>query len=433
MKVTVTTLGCRANQYDSAAIEDLLKEARFEVVPFNTRADVYIINTCTVTSRTDYQSRQLIRRVRRENPDSLVIVTGCYAQVSSEEVSAIAGVDYVLGNPEKTMVVDCIKKGRPENGPATIVGSYEKGTPLVLRAKKPSSRTRANLKVQDGCNRSCSFCIIPKARGFSKSVPVREVMEEIEALIERGFKEVIFTGIHLGAYGRDLSPASTIAYLLKEVEKRGYPCRFRISSLDPDEVTDELVEILKGSSTICNHLHLPLQSGDDRILLLMRRPYTSSYLAERVMKLSENIPGISIGADIIAGFPGEGQKEFENTFDLIEKLPLAYLHVFPYSKRKGTPASAYPRQVDGKSKKDRVRRLLELDKKKREGFYRGFLNRGACVLFESAADKRASLLKGRTRNYIPVFIENKGELKGKEVDVRLCALVDKGMMAVLSA
>ncbi|MBI5561142.1 MAG: tRNA (N(6)-L-threonylcarbamoyladenosine(37)-C(2))-methylthiotransferase MtaB, partial [Deltaproteobacteria bacterium] len=372
-RAAVTTLGCRTNQYDSSAIEDFLREAGFTTVPFSESADVYVINTCTVTSRTDYQSRQLIRRAKRKSPDSIVIATGCYAQTSPDEVSNLNGVDYVLGNPEKAMVVECIRKGRPAYGPVIIVGAPERGTPLSLRARGPYSRTRVNLKVQDGCNKACSYCIIPRARGTSKSVPLNSVIKEAEGFIEKGFKEIVVTGIHLGAYGRDLVPAITIVDLLREIEKRNYPCRFRLSSLDPDEVTDELIGVLKGSRTVCNHLHLALQSGDDRVLKGMKRPYTSGYFAGRAVKLSEEVPGISIGADVIAGFPGEGEREFENTLNLIKELPLAYLHVFPYSRREGTAACAYPGQLNRGVKKGRAKMLMEIDREKREGFYRVFL------------------------------------------------------------
>ena len=426
--VAMTTLGCRSNQYDSSAMEDIIRSTGFGTVPFSSVADVYIINTCTVTRRTDYQSRQLIRRVRRRSPDALVIVTGCYAQVSPDEVAAIEGVDYILGNPEKEMVVECIKRGRPPKPPVAIVGRYENGTPLSLRAGTSHARTRVNLKVQDGCNRSCSYCIIPKARGISKSVPLGDVLKEIDGIVESGYREIVLTGIHLGAYGADLSPRSSITDLVREIDSRGYPCRFRISSLDPDEVTDEFIDLLKGSSTVCNHLHLPLESGDDGILRLMRRPYTARYFADRVKRLHEAVPGISIGADVIVGFPGEGDREFENTFTLLRDLPVSYLHVFPYSRRRGTPAAEYPGQVDARTVKERCLRLHELDRTKRRGFYRRFLGQELSVLVESSRDSRTALLKARTSNYIPVFIDAGDELKRREVLVKLHDVTDGGML-----
>jgi threonylcarbamoyladenosine tRNA methylthiotransferase MtaB len=413
VKVSITTLGCRSNQYDSSAISEMLAEARFETVPFPARADAYIINTCTVTGRTDYQSRQLIRKALRLNPEALVIVTGCYAQVSPGEVARIEGVDYVLGNPEKGEIVECIEKGlhpgragREQKGPEVKVGPSNPGTPLTLRGASGLNRTRVNLKVQDGCDRGCTFCIVPRARGSSKSLPLDEVLTEIDTLVEKGFKEIVLTGIHLGAYGADLKPRTSIASLLKAIEKRSYTCRFRISSVDPDEVSDELIEFLKSSTSVCNHLHLPMQSGDDTILKRMNRPYTRAYLSERVEKLAASVPGISIGADVLTGFPGEGTEEFENTLSLLKGLPAAYLHVFPYSRRRGTPAALFPEQVDPMTVKERSARLRELDERKREEFYRGFIGTTALVVVEGAKDKATGMPKGRSRNYIPVIIDN---------------------------
>jgi threonylcarbamoyladenosine tRNA methylthiotransferase MtaB len=433
-KVSITTLGCRSNQYDSTALEEMVRGSRFETVPFPGPADAYIINTCTVTAKTDYQSRQQIRRARRVNPDAVIIVTGCYAQVSPGEVARIEGVDYILGNPEKGKIIEYIKKGRQSEGPLMAVGPYEPGTPISLRAATSYNRTRVNLKVQDGCNRRCTFCIVPMARGRSKSLPTHEVINEIDVLVGKNFKEIVFTGIHLGAYGADLSPHTSIVNLLKEIEKKGYPCRFRISSIDPDEVTDELIELIKGAKTVCNHLHLPLQSGDNSVLKRMRRPYSSEFFANRVEKLVKSVPGISIGVDVIAGFPGEGTEEFENTYSLIRDLSISYLHIFPYSKRRGTLAAGYTDQVDGKTIKQRCSRLKELDRFKREDFYKGFVGRTAKVIIESKRDTLTGMPKGRTRNYIPVVIEN-GEgwdvfLSG-EIEVHLIEASSMGMVGRL--
>ena len=229
----VYTLGCRSNQYDSTAIEDIVRQNDYALVPFPGPADAYIINTCTVTARTDSQSRQVIRRARRVSPDAVIIVTGCYAQVSPTDVVAIEGVDYVLGNPEKDRVAECLVKGRPTGGPREIVGSYLLGTPLTLRAQSPTGRTRANLKIQDGCDKSCTYCIIPRARGASRSVEPERIFAEIDALIEKGFREIVLTGIHLGSYGTDLSMATTLTQLVTAIEDKNYPCRFRISSIGP--------------------------------------------------------------------------------------------------------------------------------------------------------------------------------------------------------
>ena len=414
--VSIHTLGCRSNQYDSAAIEDMISGDGKRLVPFPGPADAYIINTCTVTARTDSESRRLVRRAKRANPASIVIVTGCYAQVSPEELSKVEGVDFIMGNPEKGKLLECLNPpsvGSGEDsikaGPSIEVSDYQRGTPLTLRAGGAGGgRTRANLKVQDGCDRRCSYCIIPMARGSSKSVELETVLAEIESLIERGFKEFIFTGIHLGGWGLDLRPEKTFLDLLIEIEKKNYPARFRISSLDPDEVTDGLIELMSSAKTICNHLHLPLQSGDDRVLREMHRPYDSAFFAERLEKLVLNVEGISIGTDIIAGFPGEGEVEFMNTHALLSSLPVSYMHIFPYSVRRGTRAAELSDIVLPAEIKSRCKKLKEIDIIKRSAFYTSFIGKTGRVLVESSRDSRTGLLKGRTRNYIPVLIDSEG-------------------------
>ncbi len=432
--VSIHTLGCRSNQYDSAAIEDMVSSDGKRLVPFPGPADAYIINTCTVTARTDSESRRLVRKAKRSNPESIIIVTGCYAQVSPEELSKLEGVDFIMGNPEKGKLLECLNPNPARGssgdstgtGPSVEVSDYRAGTPFTLRAAGAGGgRTRANLKVQDGCDRSCSYCIIPMARGRSRSLELNVLLGEIEGLIEGGFKEFIFTGIHLGGWGLDLAPEKTFLDLLIEIEKKGYPARFRISSLDPDEVTDGLIELMSTAKTICNHLHLPLQSGDDKILALMRRPYDSAFFSERLGKLAQKVPGISIGTDIIAGFPGEGEEEFQNTYSLLKSLPVSYMHIFPYSRRSGTRAAGFKDVVVPAEIKSRCKKLKELDIIKRNAFYASFLGTTGEVLVESSRDSGTGLLKGRTRNYIPVLIADggggaspsSGSITGQEVGV----------------
>ncbi len=425
MKVSIATLGCISNQYDSSAIEAMLKQNNFKLVPAGFKqgiagsydaADVFIINTCTVTGKADYQSRRLVRRAKAANPDAVVVVTGCYAQVSAQEAAQIDGVDYVLGNPEKEKVLQYILEGKRKH-PKIDVTETAKDTPLTLRAKGSPGRTRAYLKVQDGCNNSCSYCIIPRARGVSRSLPVSEILNEIESLVASGYKEIILTGIHLGAYGLDLESKIDIAGLVKAIDEKNYPCRFRISSLDPDEVSDELIEIMANSKTICNHLHLPLQSGDDNILKKMNRRYTGRLFAERIESIINAVPDISIGVDVIVGFPGEDEKKFLNTYSLLEKLFVAYMHIFPYSKRKGTAAADFSEQIDSRIVKERCERLKELDKIKRKKFYEKFIGKKAWVLIETSRDKETGFFKGRARNYIPLLIKNHNGLQNSEIEV----------------
>lgn len=428
-RVIISTLGCKSNQYDSSALEDILIESGHCIVPLPGPADACIINTCTVTEKTDVQSRQLIRRVRRLNPGAIVIVTGCYAQVSPDEVKEIDGVDYIIGNPEKGRILEYLKKGR-RDAPVAAIGRWEDGTPFTLRAKTSGGRTRANFKVQEGCNRACSYCIIPRARGASRSLPPDDIFRELDSLMEAGYKEIILTGIHLGAWGAELSPPLGLVDLLKLIDGRKYPCRFRVSSLDPDEVTDGLVDMLK-STSVCNHLHIALQSGDDSIIRKMKRPYTAELFRERVTKAFESVPEVSIGGDVIAGFPGEGQKEFEKTFSLLKDLPLAYLHIFPYSRRRGTAAIDYAGHVPARTIKERCERLRKLDEEKRKAFYKRSIGRNAEALVEIARDRKTGLLKGRTRNYIPVLFEGGDELKNTVASVRLASYTVNGMQGVI--
>ncbi len=408
----------------------MLKDQGLEKVELHERADVYIVNTCTVTSKTDSEARQLIRRLRRTGPGSVIIVTGCYAQVYPERIKELGCVDYILGNPDKARIIECIRAGRTSEG-RLIVSDFEGGTPLTLRIRRPSARTRVNLKVQDGCNRSCSYCIIPRARGKSKSLPIADVLEEIETLIEQGVKEFVLTGIHLGGYGPDLTPPMDITGLVRTIEERGYPARFRISSLDPDELTDELIEVLSSARTICPHLHLPLQSGDDKILRLMRRPYTAGLFRQKVSSLLESVRDIAIGVDIMVGFPGEGEREFLNSVRLLEELPISYMHIFPYSKRSGTVATNLPGQVDGKTVRQRVARLKELDREKRLSFCRASVGSVRKVIVESTRDKKTGLLCGRTENYIPTLLDGDDTLMGKEVMVRLTGPAPSGMRGMV--
>ena len=426
----IKTLGCRANQYDSTALEEMLKEEGLERVDTVEEADAFIINTCTVTSKTDSEARQLVRRIRRANPDTVIIVTGCYAQVYPERIKELGCVDYILGNPDKARIAECIRAGRPSEG-RIIVGNWQDGTPLSLRIKRPSARTRVNLKVQDGCNKTCSYCIIPKARGRSKSLPLEEVLRDIETLIEQGVKEFVLTGIHLGTYGLDLNPETDITGLIRTIEERGYPARFRISSLDPDELTEELIEILSSAKSICPHMHLPVQSGDDHILRLMRRPYTAELFRKKVLRLYEKVKHIAIGVDIMVGFPGEGEREFINSLKLMEELPISYMHIFPYSVRLGTAAADFPERVDGRLVKQRVQRLKELDREKRLSFYLAQIGSVKKVIVESRRDRKTGLLCGRTENYIPTLLDGDDTLMGKEVSLRLTEASPQGMKGVL--
>ncbi len=407
----VTTLGCKANQYDTSALEEGLASTNgLREVDFPGPADVCVINTCTVTASSDAQSRQLIRRARRENPESVVIVTGCYAEVSPDGLRGLEEADYILGNSAKADIGEYVKMGRREGAPLVVSSPASGGVPWSLRSRSASGRTRMNLKIQDGCDRKCSYCIIPRARGASRSLPVETILSEVRDLAGKGFKEIILTGIHLGAWGSDLPGRPGLCGLLKMLIKEGLPCRFRISSLDPDEVTDELMEIMAGSGgSICSHLHLALQSGDDGILQKMRRTHDAALFKEKVIALTSLIPGISIGVDVIVGFPGEGEAEFMKTYALLEGLPVAYLHVFPFSPRQGTVAADMSGEVPARIIKKRSALLRDLGDEKKRAFYSSFMGSRAEVLVEGVRGRERGqergLLRARTSNYIPVLLE----------------------------
>ena len=330
-------------------------------------ADVYIINTCTVTHKTDYQSRQLIRRAQKKNPSAQIIVTGCYAQVAAESLKALPGVSIILGNREKQSIADFIT-GTPveASGPQVMVSDIEEKAPFKDPPLRTFSKhTRAFLKVQDGCESFCSYCIIPRARGKCRSLDPQETLQRLDTLSSQGFNEVVLTGIHLGAYGIDLTPTSSLLKLLQLIEREKPLSRIRISSLEPMDISPELVELIASSQIICPHLHLPLQSGDSEILKRMNRPYNAPDFQKLITMLVSKIPHLCVGIDVMVGFPGETETHFNNTYRLLEELPVSYLHIFPYSKRENTPAASFPDHIPPEIVKIRRDRLIQLNKYKK--------------------------------------------------------------------
>jgi threonylcarbamoyladenosine tRNA methylthiotransferase MtaB len=423
--VAITTLGCKANQFDSALMGACLEENGFEIVPFHHPADIYVINTCTVTHRADYQSRQLIRRAHRLNPSSLIVVTGCYAQVYPQDVQGVDGVGMVLGNPEKASVADILRNPPTGSCPAVRVGNIEKERKIgEANVDRFYGHTRALLKIQDGCNGSCAYCIIPRARGRSRSLDPDSVIRHLQGLENSGFKEVVLTGIHLGVYGSDLSPPTSLDELCNLVEGVPAPQRIRLSSIEPSDFCQELVQCIASSPRLCSHLHIPLQSGDDDILRQMNRDYDGNFFADLVQTLIHRIPDLNIGVDVIVGFPGEGEKQFRKTYGLLEKLNVGYLHVFPYSRRNGTQAYGLPHQVDPRTKRARCEALRALGSRKREAYHSRFLGRELEVLVEGKRDKRTGRLTGHSRNYIPVLIEGGDHLVNREIRVLATGLED---------
>lgn len=405
--VTIATLGCKVNQFESESLMASIEEKGYRLVLFGEKADITIINTCTVTHRADFQSRQLIRKAQRTNPESLIVVTGCYAQVDPERLGGIEGVSYVIGNSEKDGISEILDRLETNALPKLQVSDIQRKTVFSDRPLSSfHSHTRGFLKIQDGCDAACSYCIVPSARGPSRSMDPAKVLSQLQVLKTKGYCEVVLTGIHIGAYGRDLSPPTSLERLLEEVERRETPERIRLSSIEPLEITDSFIAILSGSSKICPHLHIPIQSGDDETLRRMNRPYDSSFVAELLTELHRRIEDIALGVDVIVGFPGETEERFEKTFRLIESLPVSYLHVFPFSKRRGTPAAQFPDQVKEIEIKKRAFLLRDLGQRKRKAFYCRFVNRELPVLIEDRRDEETKRWRGLSRNYIAVFLQD---------------------------
>jgi threonylcarbamoyladenosine tRNA methylthiotransferase MtaB len=428
--VAIATLGCKVNYYDSASMAEALLQDGYRMVLPAAAADVYIINSCTVTERTDAQSRQLIRRALKTNPRAQVIVTGCYAQHSPAAIAALSERIHILGNPEKSAIRSCIKKILEDKKRVFNVTDSKRDTTFSQGfLPRFVNRTRAFLKIQDGCNNSCSYCIVPQVRGPSRSLAPAAVVQHSCALAQAGYKEIVLTGIHLGTYGVDLTPPATLAGLLYRLcsEKTLAAMRIRLSSLEPQEISDELIALLSCSGIVCPHLHIPLQSGDESVLKRMNRNYTPGFFKSLVEKLTSSIPGLNIGVDVIAGFPGETEEQFQNTLRSIQDLPAGYLHVFPYSRRPGTPAAQWGEQVPDIIKKERAALLRVESLRKRRRLYSSFLKQTLQVLIEAKRDYSSGLLKGFSRNYIPVLVAGGEELIGEEITVLVTEVRENGV------
>ena len=426
MRIAITTLGCKINQYDSAVIQSRLEE-KHSFVPFDELADCYLINTCTVTDRADWEARQLVRRAKRRNPAAKVLVTGCYAQVNSQEVAEVSGVDYVVGLNRLDDLLRFVESA-PEGSTKVAVSDVkrERGVP-VLGTRALPGHTRAFLKIQEGCNYSCTYCIIPTARGLSRSVPPGEVMEQVRQLADVGYKEIVLTGIHLGGYGHDLNPKIDLTALAAMITDSGLISRLRLSSLDPREVPERLIDLITASKIICPHLHICAQAGDDEILKRMRRNYDRAYYRDLLQGVRHRLPEAALGSDIIVGFPGETDAQFDSSLEYFASLPLTYFHVFPYSLRRGTVATTLANHIGGSVKKARARRMRELGAQKKMAFCASFIGRRVSVLVEEKIDGSSGLRRGFSRNYLPVNVRGSSDCSNREVSVELTGL-DSGWL-----
>jgi threonylcarbamoyladenosine tRNA methylthiotransferase MtaB len=409
--VSFTTLGCRLNQVESQEMGALLEGRGFRVVPADGCAQVYVVNTCTVTGRADFSDRQAIRRITRAHPDALLVVTGCYAQTDPDAVAALPGVDLVVGNQEKYRLPDLldglVKRARPE----VTVGDVReaRGVP-VAPLTRIAGRSRAFVKIQDGCQHRCAFCIVPVARGGSRSQEPKVVLDQVRALAEAGYPDITLTGVDIGHYGWDLYPRTSLAALVRRLAAVPGLRWLRLSSVLPSYFTAELVDAVTTVPVVAPHLHLPLQSGSDRVLRLMRRPYHTGMYRDLVDRLAGAVPGLGLGADVIVGHPGETDADFEATLALVAALPFSYLHVFAYSDRRGTEAARRPDHVPAAVIRERSRRLRHLGREKSHAFRRALLGTRREVLVLDARDRRTGLRSGLTSNYVEVLFPGPDDL-----------------------
>ncbi|MCF8077791.1 MAG: tRNA (N(6)-L-threonylcarbamoyladenosine(37)-C(2))-methylthiotransferase MtaB [Desulfobacterales bacterium] len=420
-RFAIVTLGCRVNQCESDSLAQQLKDGGWYQAAPGVEPDLVIVNTCTVTARAAMQSRQAIRRIRREHPETRLVVSGCYAQVAPEEIRKIDGVDFICGNTEKSRIPERVVAERPNDAASNVAVFPIDGLQPFSPVSVPmdGDRTRPVLKIQDGCNSFCSYCIVPYARGRSRSMPAEEVVSHIRELQAAGFHEAVLSGIHLGAYGADLDPGIDLQAMLKKIENETAIERIRLSSIEPGELTPAIVELVAASSRFCPHFHIPLQSGDDKILKKMGRPYTAEAFEELVLSICSRIPEAAIGVDVLVGFPGETDASHERTFRLIERLPVTYLHVFPFSPRPGTPAFDFPGRVSPAALRERCRRLRTLGRGKRAAFLDRLCGVRTSALVEAKKDPGTGRLKATTGNYVTVLIDGLDSLKNRIVSCRI--------------
>lgn len=415
--VAIATLGCKVNQYESTAIGEMFKSRGYRVVDFDSPADVYIINTCTVTHLGDRKSRQFIRRAARTNPEGLVVVMGCYAQTSPDEVLEVPEVDLVVGTSDRSRVVDLVEEARKGQRLNAVRDIFDLQYFEELPAVAYTGRVRAFLKVQEGCNNFCAYCIIPYARGPLRSRRLEKVLEEANKLIQSGFKEIVLTGIHTGAYGQDPGSDIDLAGLLRQLAAIPGLQRLRLSSVEPMDVTEDLIDIFASGAPVCPHLHIPLQSGDDEVLKRMRRHYTTGEFRELVKKIRGAIDGVAVTTDVIVGFPGETPAQFMNTYNFIKDIGFSRMHVFKYSPRRGTPAADFPGQVDAGVKEERSRALIELGGQMAAEYAGSFVGKVREVLAEEYYDEEYLLYQGFTDNYLKVIFPGNNTLRGSMVRV----------------
>lgn len=404
MKAAIHTLGCKVNIYESEYIINILKENGYQIVDFDSKADIYIINTCTVTNTSDKKSEKMIKRARKQNKDAIIIVMGCHAQTKGDNIDA----DIIIGNKDKSKIISLIEEYQENKNKIKRIYNLDNISFEDMYISSFNNHTRAFVKIQDGCDAFCSYCIIPYARGPIRSKDPKTVIKEITSLVENGYKEIILTGIHTGKYGKDIN--YTFEQLLKDIIKIKNLYRIRISSIEINELTDPILNLIKDNQVIAKHLHIPLQSGSDKILKLMDRKYDLKFYKDRIEKIRKMIKDVSITTDLIVGFPNENEKDMEDTLKFLKEIKFTKIHTFPYSKREGTKAASMENQIDETIKRKRVKTVLELSDQLEQDFYQSKLNETEEVIIEQTKDGKSY---GYTSNYIKVEINS--PLKPNEV------------------
>ena len=417
-KVAFYTLGCKVNQYETEAMLELFEKEGYEKAETEDYADVYVINTCTVTHMSDRKSRQYIRRMKKKNPDAIIAVVGCYSQVSPEEILSIDEVNLVMGTNDRKKIVEEVKKIDASRKVSTVDDIMKVKAFEEIEINKTNGKTRAFLKIQDGCDRYCSYCIIPYARGRVRSRDLESIVKEVENLAANGYKEVVLTGIHVASYGKDIKDSDIkLLDVIKQINDIEGIERIRLSSVEPILFTDEFVEAVSTMDKVCPHYHLSLQSGCDETLKRMKRRYTTEEYKAIVDRLRAAIPNVSITTDVIVGFPGETNEEFDKTYEFLKDIELTHMHVFKYSPRKGTPAATMENQVDPSTKHDRSEKLLQLNEENFNKFGQKMLDKEFNVLFEQKVGDNK--YEGLTENYVKVIVESDNDISEQILKVKI--------------
>ena len=415
-QVAFFTLGCKVNQYETDAMEHLFRDSGYEVTDFESFADVYVINTCTVTSMSDKKSRQMIRRAKKHNENAIIAVVGCYSQKSPDEVIAIEGVNLVMGTSDRNKIVTEVEKLDVKDHVIEVEDIMKQRVFEALSIEETYGKTRAFLKIQEGCDRFCSYCIIPYTRGPVRSRPINDIISEVKSLAKNGYKEVVLTGIHVASYGKDLGDIRLID-VIKAINDIDGIHRIRTSSVEPLIITDDFLSELKEIDKFCPHFHLSLQSGSDSVLERMNRRYDKAEYKSAVDKIRKIYPDAAITTDIIVGFPGETEEDFETTYNYLKKINFYKMHVFPYSPRKGTVAAKMPDQIQGDVKERRSKKLIELSNENQKQYNQNLIGKDVEVLFEEK--NKEGYYKGHTQNYILVEYKTDEELENKIVKVNI--------------